>query len=159
MLRTMPSYYATQAYDCRPAVIWNILTDFPSWPRWFPDMASLQYENGVESGPGAQLLALDTSQRWARWRVAEWREPELLRCHFEGTNAPLAAQVNAASLQFGLFDEPEGCTLEVEIAAEGAGVIGDFFVGTTLGLSARRILPRLIDAFTDHVIDQVSGQG
>lgn len=153
----MASYYATQAYDCAPSVIWRILTDFPSWPRWFPNMASLRYENGSAPGPGARLLALDRDeQRWARWRVGEWREPEQLVCHYEDTNAPLSGQVQAAYLQFGIIGEPEGCTLEVEIGAEGTGIVGDFLVGTTLGLSARRMLPRLVDAFTDHVIERVN---
>jgi hypothetical protein len=153
----MPSYYATQAYDCSPAVIWDILTDFPSWPRWFPNMASLTFEGGTAAGPGARLLAYESDQsRWARWLVAEWREPEHLLCHYDGTNTPLAGQVQAAYLQFQIAGEPKGCTLDVEIGAEGTGLVGDFLVGTTLGLSARRLLPRLVDAFTDHVIDRVS---
>jgi hypothetical protein len=44
----------------------------------------------------------------------------------------------------------------VEIGAEGSGIVGDFFVGTSLGMGARRMLPRLMDAFTDHVIERVS---
>jgi hypothetical protein len=76
-------------------------------------------------------------------------------CHYEGTNAALAGQVHAAYLQFGLLGEPEGCTLEVEIGAEGTGLMGDFLVGTALGISARRLLPQLVDAFTEHVIERV----
>jgi hypothetical protein len=139
-------------------VIWSILTDFPSWPRWFPNMASLTVENDTTPGPGTRLLAFESDQRrWARWRVAEWREAEHLLCHYDGTNTPLASQVQAAYLQFQLLDEPEGCTLDVEIGAEGSGFVGDFLVGTTLGISARRMLPKLVDAFTDHVIDRVNG--
>jgi len=150
----MASYYTSQAYDAPATLIWGILTDFPSWPRWFPNMDTLQLENGHDPGPGARLLAHDDRQRWARWRIVDWKEAELLVCHFDGTNAPISSQVQAAYLQFGLLDEPEGCTLEVEIGAEGYGLMGDFFVGTTLGLSARRMLPRLVDAFTDHVVER-----
>jgi len=153
---TMASYFTSQAYDAPASLIWSILTDFPTWPRWFPNMETLEFENGHGPGAGAVLLALDDKQRWARWRVADWKEPELLVCHFDGTNAPLSGQVQAAYLQFGLLAEPDGCTLEVEIGAEGYGLVGDFFVSTTLGLSARRMLPRLVDAFTDHVIERCS---
>jgi hypothetical protein len=154
---TMASFYATQAYDCAPSVIWEILTDFHSWPRWFPEMSSLRLEDGSAAGPGATLLAYDRDkQRWSRWRIAQWNAPEQLVCHYEDTNTPLAGQVQAAYLQFGLLDEPEGCTLEVELGAEGTGFVGDLLVGTALGLSARRILPQLVDAFTDHVIERVA---
>jgi hypothetical protein len=122
-------------------------------------MASLEFEHGTAPGPGAKLLAYDSDERrWSRWTVGEWLEAERLLCHYEGTNAPLAGQVQAAYLLFALLEEPEGCTLEVEIGAEGSGIVGDFLVGTTLGLSARRMLPRLVDAFTDHVIARVSEQ-
>jgi hypothetical protein len=150
----MASYYTSQAYDAPAMLIWGILTDFPSWPRWFPSMQALQLENGHSPGPGARLLARDDKQNWARWRIADWKEAERLVCHFDGTNAAISAQVQAAYLQFELLEEPEGCTLEVEVGAVGYGLMGDFFVGTTLGLSARRMLPRLIDAFTDHVIER-----
>jgi hypothetical protein len=59
-------------------------------------------------------------------------------------------------MQFELFDEPEGCTLEVEIGAESGNVVGDFFVGMTLGTGARRMLPQLISAFSAHVVQRAS---
>jgi hypothetical protein len=152
----MAAYYTSQAYDTSPGLIWGILTDFPSWPSWFPNMSSLKFENGHTPGPGAQLLAhAEDRSTWARWRIVEWEEAQLLVCEFDGTNSMLSGQVQTAYLQFQLIGEPEGCTLEVEIAAEGYGLFGDFFVGTTLGMSARRMLPQLVDAFTDHVIDRV----
>ena len=49
-----------------------------------------------------------------------------------------------------------GGELEVEIGAEGYGLVGDFFVGVTLGSEVKRILPQLIDAFTAHVIERVA---
>ena len=153
----MAAFYASQAYDARAALIWSILTDFPTWPKWFPNMSTLQFEEGHVSGPGAQLLALANDQRrWTRWRISDWKEPELLVCHFDGTNAAFSGQVQAAYLQFGLLEEPEGCTLEVEVGAEGSGLVSDFLVGATLGMNARRTLPKLVDAFTDHVIERCS---
>ena len=153
----MASFFASQAYDAPAAVIWLVLTDFPSWPRWFPNMETLQLEDGHAPGPGAELVALaDNQSRWSKWRIVDWRHAELLTCSFGGTNSPLGDQVQNAYLKFGLLDEPEGSTLDVEIGAEGTGVISDFLVGTTLGLSARRMLPKLVDAFTDHVIERVS---
>jgi hypothetical protein len=120
-------------------------------------MSTLQFEEGHVSGPGAQLLALANDQRrWTRWRISDWKEPELLVCHFDGTNAAFSGQVQAAYLQFGLLEEPEGCTLEVEVGAEGSGLVSDFLVGATLGMNARRTLPKLVDAFTDHVIERCS---
>jgi hypothetical protein len=154
---TMASYYTSQAYDAPPQLIWTILTDFPAWPRWFPNMSSLRLEDEHAAGPGATLMALtDDGRNWARWRIIDWKDAELLLCEFHGTNAGLSAQIQNAYLQFALLNEPEGCTLEVEIGAEGSGIVGDFFVGTSLGMGARRMLPRLMDAFTDHVIERVS---
>ncbi len=153
----MASFYASQAYDAKATLIWSILTDFPAWPKWFPNMSTLHLEEGHTAGPGAELLALaDDRKGWSRWRIADWKEPALLLCHFDSTNASFSGQVQAAYLQFGLLDEPEGCTLEVEIGAEGSGLISDFLVGATLGLNARRMLPKLVDAFTDHVIERCS---
>ncbi len=153
----MASYYTSQGYDVGAPLIWSILTDFPSWPRWFPDMATLQFEDGNLPGAGAQLRALANDQKgWSRWRIVNWEHAELLVCNFEDTNAALGSQVQNAYLRFGLLDEPEGCTLDVEIGAEGSGLVSDFFVGATLGMGARRMLPKLVDAFTDHVIERVS---
>ena len=71
------------------------------------------------------------------------------------STAPFVGQVQAAYLQFEIIEDPEGCTLEVEIGAEGYGMVGDFFVGVTLGSEVRKLLPQLIDAFTAHVIERV----
>jgi hypothetical protein len=154
----MASFYTSQAYDASAPLIWSILTDFTSWPRWFPNMATLEFEDGHIPGAGAQLVALaDDRTRWSRWRILDWKDSELLVCEFDGTNSLLSQQVQHAYLKFGLLDEPEGSTLDVEIGAEGSGIVGDLLVGTTLGFSARRMLPKLVDAFTDHVIECVSG--
>jgi len=64
----------------------------------------------------------------------------------------MSNQVQAAYLQFELVDDPDGCTVEVEIGADGHGIVGDFFVGMTLGSEVRRMLPRIIDAFSDYVV-------
>jgi hypothetical protein len=153
----MASYFTSQTYDVPSVLIWSVLTDFPTWPRWFPNMDTLQFEDGHAAGPGAELKAFaDDNSRWSRWRIVDWRHAELLVCSFEGTNAPLGGSVQNAYLRFGLADDPEGCTLDVEIGAEGSGLVSDFFVGTTLGLGARRMLPKLVDAFTDHVIARVN---
>ena len=68
----------------------------------------------------------------------------------------MASQVQAAYLQFDLADDAEGCVLEVEIGADGYGLVGDFFVGMTVGTTVRRMLPQLVDAFSDHVVARVS---
>jgi hypothetical protein len=62
--------------------------------------------------------------------------------------------VQAAYLLFELIDDPEGCTLEVEVGADGYGLVGDFFVGVTLGAEVRRTLPRLVDAFSAYVVQR-----
>jgi len=121
-------------------------------------MATLELEDGHAPGVGAELVAhAHDRDKWSKWRIVDWKDSERLTCAFGGTNSPLGGQVQNAYLKFGLLDEPEGSTLDVEIGAEGSGLISDFLVGTTLGLSARRMLPRLVDAFTDHVIERVSG--
>ena len=123
-----------------------------------PDADRLAVD-GHQPGPGATLMALaDDERRWTRWRIIDWKNAELLLCEFHSTNAGLGGQVHNAYLQFGLADDPEGCTLEVEIGAEGTGLVGDFLVGTSLGISARRMLPRLVDAFSEHVIERVNSQ-
>ncbi len=82
----------------------------------------------------------------------------MLVCEHVESNWPVAGQVQAAYLQFELIEDAEGCTLEVEIGAEGYGVVGDFFVGVTVGSTVRRMLPRLVSAFSDHVVERVRTQ-
>lgn len=155
----MAAYYTSQGYDAPVALIWSILTDFPSWPRWFPNCSAITFENGDAPAAGAHLLALaDDPGEWTRWQIAEWREPRLLVCEHVESTAPMSGQVQAAYLQFELISEPGGCTLEVEIGAEGHGVVGDFFVSMTLGSGVRRLLPQLVDAFTNHVVERVAAQ-
>ncbi len=155
----MAAYYTSQGYDAPAALIWSILTDFSSWPRWFPNCSTIHVDDGGAPGPGARLLAVaDNPNEWTRWQIAEWHEPRLLVCEHVESTAPMSGQVQAAYLQFELAAEPEGCTLEVEIGAEGHGVLGDFFVSMTVGTSVRRMLPQLVDAFTKHVIERVDAQ-
>jgi uncharacterized protein YndB with AHSA1/START domain len=152
----MAAYFTSQGYDAPAALIWPILTDFPSWPRWFPNVTAVRIEDAAPPGPGARLFAVgDDTGVWTRWQIIEWSEPALLVCEHIDSNAPASAQVQTAFLQFQLVDEPEGCTLEVEVRAEGYGIMGDFFVGVSLGAGVRRWLPRLVDAFTAYVIDRV----
>jgi hypothetical protein len=152
----MAAYYTTQAYDAPPAVIWSILVDFGSWPRWFPNVSSVAVEGGADAARGAHLVAVgDDPAVWTRWQVVEIDAPLRLVCEHVDSNTPVSSQVQAAYLMFELIDEPEGCTLEVELGAEGYGMVGDFFVGVTMGPSVRRLLPQLIDAFTAHVIERV----
>ena len=153
----MAAYYTSQAYDAPAALIWSILTDFPSWPRWFPRVTTVSVEDAAVAGRGARLMAIGEEDGvWTRWQIVDWQEPLRLVCEHLGSNAPMTTQVQAAYLQFELVDDREGCTLEVEIGAEGYGVVGDFFVGMTLGPSVRRMLPELVDAFSDHVVERVT---
>jgi hypothetical protein len=155
----MPSFYATQAYDAPAPYIWSVLTDFPSWPAWFPNMTALRIANDASPAAGAELMATgDRDHEWSRWRIAQWTEPALLVCEHVESNAPVSRGIDAAYLQFELFDDPEGCTLEVEIGVESGNVIGDFFVGLTMGTGARRMLPQLVDAFSRHVVARASRQ-
>jgi hypothetical protein len=155
----MPSFFARQEYDTSSSYIWPILTDFPSWPAWFPNMSELRIENGARPVAGTQLFATGREAgEWSKWRIAKWTAPSLLVCEHVESNVPISAGVDTAYLQFELFDDPEGCTLEVEIGAESGGVLGDFFVGVTLGMGARRMLPRLIDAFSQHVIARAAAK-
>ncbi len=153
----MAAYYTSQAYDAPASLIWSILTDFPSWPRWFPRVSAVNVEDGAPPERGARLVAQgDDPDMWTRWQIVDWQAPARLVCEHLDSNAPMTSQVQAAYLQFELFEEPEGCTLEVEIGAEGYGVVGDFFVGMTLGPGVRRMLPELVDAFSDHVVERVA---
>jgi hypothetical protein len=154
----MPSFFARQEYDAPSAFIWPILTDFPSWPAWFPNMSQLRVLNGAKPSTGAELHATGAQDgEWSRWRIAKWSAPSLLVCEHVASNVPISAGVEGAYLQFELFDDPEGCTLEVEIGASDRGdIVGDFFVGMTLGTGARRMLPRLIDAFSRHVVERAA---
>jgi hypothetical protein len=155
----MAAYYTSQAYDAPASLIWSILTDFPSWPRWFPHVSEIAVEPAGAAGPGATLLATgDAPDAWTRWQIADWAAPQRFVCEHVESNLSVAPGVSAARLQFELTEDPEGCTLEVEIGAEGYGMVGDFFVGMTLGPGARRLLPELIDAFTAYVIDRVAGR-
>jgi uncharacterized protein YndB with AHSA1/START domain len=153
----MTAYFTSQAYDAPAATIWSVLTDFPSWPRWFPRVSEVRIVDGISSGVGAHIVAVgDNSDVWTRWQVVEWTAPTRLVCEHVDSNAPMTAHVQAAYLQFDLVDEPEGCTLEVEIGADGYGMVGDFFVGMTVGPEVRRMLPDLVDAFTEHVVARVA---
>jgi hypothetical protein len=146
------AYYASQAYDAPASYIWSVLTDFSSWPAWFPRLTRIDNENG-NPAVGANLLAIgEHDDEWTRWRIAEWSAPALLVCEYVDSNVPVSHGVDAAYLQFEIFDEPDGCTLEVEIGADGRGVLGDFFIGIGMGLGARRIINQLIDAFSEHVV-------
>ncbi len=149
----MPSYYVSQGYDAPSSYIWSVLTDFPSWPQWFPNMSALHLANSDAPAAGAELIASgDQPVDWTRWRITRWSEPSLLVCEHVESTVPASRGIDAAYLQFELFDDDEGCTLEVEIGAEGRSLVGDFFVGMTLGTGARRMLPQLVDAFSLHVV-------
>jgi hypothetical protein len=153
MLAIMTAYFTAQAYDAPASLIWSMLTDFASWPDWFPNVSSVDFVDGQKPSPGAQILALaDDPSTWTRWQIVEWNEPTLLVCEHVDSNTAASSQIQAAYLQFEILDEPDGCTLEVEIGAEGYGMVGDFFVGMTLAPNARRMLPKLVDAFTDYVV-------
>jgi hypothetical protein len=118
-------------------------------------MTKLALANGAAAGTGAELHATgEHDDEWTTWRITRWSAPSLLVCEYIDSNVPVSHGIQAAYLQFELFDDPDGCTLEVEIGAEGAGVVGDFFVGMSLGMGARRILPQIIEAFSDHVVEQ-----
>ncbi len=147
----MASYYTSQAYDAPSSYIWPILTDFPSWPQWFPNISAIEVNGGP--GGGTRLVAVGDADRvWTEWEITDWDAPHRLLCEHIESSASMIDQVQAAYLQFELVDDPEGCTLEVEIGADGRGLVADLFVGMTLGSEVRRLLPRLIEAFSDHVI-------
>jgi uncharacterized protein YndB with AHSA1/START domain len=158
----MAAYYTAQEYDAPAALIWSVLTDFDSWPRWFPNISRIDVENadaGGAAGTRARLVAAGANKDdWARWEIVEWQPPSRLVCEHLESTAPFVGQVQAAYLQFEVIDEPEGCRLEVEIGAEGYGLVGDFFVGVTLGSEVRKLLPQLIDAFTAHVVAEVAAR-
>ena len=149
----MAAYYTSQAYDAPADFIWTILTDFPAWPEWFPRVSEVQFEDGQRPEHGTQLVALgDEADVWTRWEITHWAVPTRLVCEHVESNSPLAGQVQAAYLQFDLIDDDDGCTLEVEIGADGFGLVGDFFVGMTVGSEVRRMLPRLVDSFSEYVV-------
>ncbi len=155
----MPSFYLSQGYDAPPTFIWSVLTDFPSWPEWFPNMTALSVTNGAVPARGVELLATgERATDWTKWRIAKWTEPALLVCEHVESTVPVSRGIDAAYMQFELFDEPEGCTMEVEIGAESGNIVGDFFVGMTLGTGARRMLPQLLSAFSAHVVRRASQQ-
>lgn len=151
----MAAYFTSQAYDVPSRIIWPILTDFASWPRWFPRVSAIDHGSTVTIAAGSEIIALGTQPGvWTRWRIGEWREPTRLLCEHVESSAAFGEHVQAAYLQFDLADDPEGCTLEVEIGADGYGIVGDFFVGMTLGNEVRRLLPELVDAFSDYVVQR-----
>jgi hypothetical protein len=116
-------------------------------------------EGGTSAARGSILRATGVDPAaWSRWEIVHLAPPALLVCEHVESTAVGAPGVAAARLQFELIDEPEGCTLEVEIGAEGYGVVGDLFIGMTLGPGARRLLPQLMDAFTAYVVDRVTGR-
>ena len=64
----MAAYYTSQAYDAPAALIWAILTDFGSWPRWFPNVSAVEFEDGLRASAGARLLAIgDDRSTWTRF--------------------------------------------------------------------------------------------
>lgn len=153
ILASMAAYFVAQAYDAQASIIWQVLTDFPSWPQWFPNISRIDVEGAQSVARGTRLLATgEDRSTWTRWLIVEYAEPTLLVCEHVDSHAAMAGQVQSAYLQFELIDDSQGCTLEVEIGAEGYGVMGDFIVGVTLGSNVRRVLPRLVDAFTGHLL-------
>jgi hypothetical protein len=154
----MAAYYTSQEYDAPSSYIWTVLTDFRSWPEWFPNLTEMRFGSDAPPRKGTELIGVGQSpDEWTRWSITRWREPHALQCDHVDSNIPLSRGVQAAYLLFELTDDEEGCRLDVEVGAEGMGLIGDFFVGTTLSLGARRMLPQLIDAFNDHVVRRAAG--
>jgi carbon monoxide dehydrogenase subunit G len=152
----MAAYYTSQAYDAPSTLIWRILTDFARWPEWFPRVSAVELVDGAAAA-GAELFAEgETPDAWTRWRICEWTPPLRLVCDHIESNARAASHVQAAYLRFELADDDEGCTLEVEIGADGYGPVGDFFVGLTLGSEVRRLLPELVDAFSEYVVRRIA---
>jgi hypothetical protein len=152
----MAAYYTSQEYDAPSTFIWGILTDFSSWPEWFPNLTEMRTD-GSPLGHGAHLIGIGQSEAdWTRWQISRWSAPSILKCDHVDSTVPISRGVQAAYLLFELNDDDEGCRLDVELGAEGQGLIGEFFVGTTLSIGARRLLPQLIDAFSDHVVRRAS---
>lgn len=155
----MASYYTSQEYDAPSAYIWSILTDFSSWPEWFPNLTEMRADSDAPLGAGSQLIGVGQSpDEWTQWRISRWSAPQALKCDHVDSNIPLSRGVQAAYLLFELTDDDEGCRLEIEVGAEGQGLIGDLFVGTTLSFGARRMLPQLIEAFSDHVVRRATAR-
>jgi len=152
----MASYYTSQEYDAPSTFIWDVLTDFSSWPEWFPNLTEMRTDRNP-AGHGAHLIGIGGSDaEWTRWQISRWSAPSILMCEHVDSTVPISRGVQAAYLLFELSDDDEGCRLDVELGAEGQGLIGDFVVGTTLSIGARRLLPQLIDAFSDHVVRRAS---
>lgn len=152
----MAAYYLAQGYDLPASDVWAILTDFGSWPEWFPRVSSIVREPNGPSEVGTALVATgEQADDWTRWQITEWSAPHVLVCEHVRSNSSASPFVEAASLQFELLDDEDGCTLEVEISADGRGLVGGFFLDMTLGPEVRRLLPELVDAFSDHVVRRV----
>jgi hypothetical protein len=151
----MAAYYTSQEYDASSAFIWAILTDFRSWPAWFPNLTEMRIEGHPREGTSLVGIG-DSPGDWTKWEITRWAAPQELMCEHVDSNIPLSRGVQAAYLRFELTDDDEGCRLDVEVGAEGQGLIGDLLVGTTLSIGARRLLPQLIDAFNQHVVRQAA---
>jgi hypothetical protein len=154
----MAAYYTSQEYDAPSAFIWDVLTDFASWPAWFPNLSELRFDANAPHH-GMELVGIgERRDEWTRWQISQYAAPSLLRCEHVDSNIPLSRGVQAAYLLFELADDDEGCRLDLEIGAQGAGILGEFMVGTGLNFGARRLLPEIIDAFNDHVVRRASTQ-
>ena len=105
----MAAYYTSQGYDAPASLIWSVLTDFSTWPRWFPNISAVQFEDGAIPARGSRLLAVgEDPSLWSRWQIVEWREPARLVCEHVDSNTAFVGQVQAAYLQFEVTDDPEG---------------------------------------------------
>ncbi|MEX2226392.1 MAG: SRPBCC family protein [Dehalococcoidia bacterium] len=152
----MAAYYTSQEYDAPSSFIWTVLTDFGSWPEWFPNLSELRF-NADDPRDGMELVGIgERPDEWTRWQISRFAAPSLLRCEHVDSNVPLSRGVAAAYLLFELADDEEGCRLDLEIGAQGQGIIGDLVVGTGLNFGARRLLPEIIDAFNGHVVRRAS---
>ena len=71
----MAAYYTSQGYDAPAALIWSILTDFPSWPNWFPNCSTIRFERFVWVDAWYLYLIL----KWTWWHTPWLRYRELKR--------------------------------------------------------------------------------